>query len=525
MVADIPVTLQFAPGIQRDGTRFDGNRCIDGQWCRWRLGKPRKMGGFQLITDALNGVPRRIHMFYNGDVTIIHIGTTNGIQQVTIDRNGNQVSMYDRTPAGFDGGPTVGWTLDAVFDTVSGQVQLIGHAIADVAFLANATQLTPFIGQIDSTSMLVPFSVPDNTFGGEWTLPQVSGGIVGVQPYIFDFSSAGLVQWCAPNLPLTLGVIGGTSGAGQARISAQKIVAGASLRGGGANSPAALFWSLSEVISATFIGGTNVWAFNTVSPSSSILSTDCVIEYDGLFFWAGIDRFMVYNGTVVEIPNQQNQDWFFDNINWEYAAKCAAFKIPRYGEIWWVAPLFGATEPSHAVIYNLRENVFYDTVLPGGGRSCGYQAQGFRYPVMGEPASASSGGKNRLWLHESGYDQLINGTPSPVLSYFETPFFGAPHNDPPDNKGYSLEFIEPDFTQSGDMTVGLYQSANARAPEALTKTVPMLAIPTKPQEQLVAFTHGSRLARLRFESNTLGGSYIAGRNLAHIIPAEPRVTS
>ena len=517
-----PLPLNFLPGVQRDGTELDGDRAIDAQWTRWRLARARSMGGFQKLIDNLSGVPRRIHMFYSGAFIYVHVGTGASLQQIVIDQNGNVVSQANRTPLSFAAGPNVGWTMDAIFDTTSNVVQLVCHAVSDLNFVASASKTIPFLGDITSPAALGPFSDPSAS-DGTYASPLVAGGIVCAQPYVFDFDDGGRVGWSAPNLPNYLGITGGTSGAGQARISAQKIVAGASLRGGGVNSPAALFWSLSEVISATFVGSANgVFAFNTVSPSSSILSSDAVIEYDSLYFWAATDRFLVYNGTVVEVPNQQNQDWFFDNLNRAQAGKTFAFKIPRYGEIWFCAPLFGNTEPSHAAIYNVRENCWYDTVLPNKGRSAGYFAQGFRFPVMGGVDRGANG--YSLWLHEKGTDQVDGAIITPVEKYFETPDLYGPKMTPPTDKGLSVQQLEPDIIQSGDMSIIVTGSANARMPPYDDVAVPLKALPAIPQEQLVSFKTERRLPRLRFVSNTLGGSYITGKNLLHSEETDSRRT-
>lgn len=519
-----PFPLDFQPGIQRDGTRFDATRYLDALWCRWRLGRPRKMGGFKQITNLLNGLPRKIHCFYINNNVIIHIGTPVGIQQVVIDSFGNFISIVDRTPIGFTGGISVGFTMDAIFDTTSNVVQLVAHSVPDVRQLATAIQTVPFIGQIDATSKLVPFGPPviPEGDGGIWIQPKISGGIVCVQPFVFDFDSNGLVQWSAPNLPLYLGVTGGSSGAGQARISAQKIVAGAPLRGGGVQSPAALFWSISEVITATFIGNPGEFAFNTISPDSSILSSSAVIEYDGLYFWVGIDRFLVFNGTVSEVPNAQNADWFFDNLTPGYEASTFAFKVPRYGEIWWCAAMFGSTVPNYAVIFNLRENCWYDTQLPNGGRGAGYFAQGFRQPIMGGVTNDGVG--YSLWQHEIGTDEISGVTPTAIRSYFETGYFGGPKNSPPDDRALSISDLEPDFIQTGDMEVYLIGAPNAKAHETNGPTLPLPQIPSVPQEQGTSFTpkQNQRLSRLHVESNVIGGNYIAGRNIMHGEPAESR---
>jgi len=377
-----PYPLDFQPGVQRDGTRVDSKCSVDAQWTRWRNGRPRKMGGYRTITDGIGGIGRRIHMFYQGREVFGHIGHSHGIDKVVFDLEGNFISRVDRTPANFIGGIEPGWTIDALFDTTSEAVQIIAHSTPNVGVVPTNVRTPPFIGLMDDTEPLKQLGNPSSTFGGNYTKPQVAGGIVCVQPFLFSFDSDGRIGWSAPNIPTTLGISGGTIGAGIARVSAQKFVAGMPLRGGGANSPAALFWSLSEVVSANFTGPPEWFRFNTASPSSSILAGATVIENDGLYYWAGVDRFLMFNGTVVEIPNSFNADWFFDNLNPSYAGKSFAFKVPRYGEIWFCAPLFGATEPSHAAIYNIREKCWYDTVLPEGGRSAGHFAQGFRFPIM-----------------------------------------------------------------------------------------------------------------------------------------------
>lgn len=514
------IPLDFAPGVQRDGTVLDTDCCVDTLWCRFRSRRPRKMKGYKAADQSLMAASRRIHMFYQGAYVYIHIGTGRSLEQIVIDRNGNFFSRADRTPLTFASGPDAGWTLDALFDTTSTTTQLIAHPTPDIANPATDAKTIPFIGDITATAPLVPLTNPLIS-DGTYTTPLVSGGIVCVQPFLFDFDSDGGIGWSGPNLPNTLGIKGGTIGAGQARESAQKIIAGMPIRGGGANSPAAIFWSLSEVILAQYVGSPAWFAFNTVSSSSSILSAQSVIEYDGLIFWAGIDRFLVFNGTVVEVPNKYNADWFFDNMNWDQAGKAFAFKVPRFGEIWFCAPLFGATEPSHAVIYNIRENCWYDTVLPNGGRSAGYFAQGIRYPVMGGVVDGGAG--FTLWLHENGFDQTVGSTITPIRSYFETPVLGGSRGNPPDGKGMSCQTIEPDFIQVGDMTAFVTGGFNARSGDDDGAPSIIKAAPSMPQEQVASFKDSRRQPRIHIESNVIGGNYILGRSLLHAELSDSRL--
>ena len=113
----------------------------------------------------------------------------------------------------------------------------------------------------------------------------------------------------------------------------------------------------------------------------------------------------MFNGVVREIPNQLNQNWFFDNLNYAQRQKVFAYKVPRFGEIWWCYPRGNATECTHAVIYNLRENTWYDTELPNSGRSCGKFVTVFEYPIT-TGIDATSAGFYKLWQMEFGLDEL-----------------------------------------------------------------------------------------------------------------------
>jgi hypothetical protein len=139
----------------------------------------------------------------------------------------------------------------------------------------------------------------------------------------------------------------------------------------------------------SFIGGTGTppqfWRYDIISSQSSILSSQSAIEYDGIYYWCGVDRFLLYNGVVKEIPNTMNQNYFFDNLNYAQRQKVWVTKVPRFGEIWWFYPRGDATECTDAIIYNVRENVWYDAgEALGARRSAGYFSQVFAFPVAAD---------------------------------------------------------------------------------------------------------------------------------------------
>jgi hypothetical protein len=78
-----------------------------------------------------------------------------------------------------------------------------------------------------------------------------------------------------------------------------------------------------------------------------------------------------------------NQNYFFDNLNYAQRQKVWACKVPRYGEVWWFYPRGDATECTDAIIYNVREGIWYDAgEALGARRSAGYFSQVFSRPIM-----------------------------------------------------------------------------------------------------------------------------------------------
>jgi hypothetical protein len=217
----------------------------------------------------------------------------------------------------------------------------------------------------------------------------VSGGVVSLHPYVFVYGNDGVIRNCSAGDPSDWV----SADANEVNVATGKIVKGLPVRGG-SNAPSGLFWSLDSLIRVSFspqtlgvsgtanFGVTNFWRFDIISSQTSILSSQCVIEYDGIFYWIGVDRFLLYNGVVKEIPNPMNQNYFFDNLNYTQRQKVWATKVPRFGEVWWFYPRGDSTECNDAIIYNVRENTWYDagTAL-GTRRSAGYFSQVFAFPV------------------------------------------------------------------------------------------------------------------------------------------------
>lgn len=536
-----PVQLRSVPGIKRDGTKFEGNNYVDGQWVRFQRGLPRKMGGYRQISNYAGGIVRQFYTQALDNFVYTHIGHNNGIQKFTIDYDGNTSAPIDRTPDGFVPNDNYAWNFDAMYDGAGSGTVIIANATNTLDDISDGTQLPIWIGNIYGTSALTP--IVDATKGAILT----SGNIVVLHPYLFVLDKNGYVRWSDANDPTNFS----TGDAGDAFISSSKLVKGLPLRGGNQN-PAGILWTLDSVIRATYVGGDAVFEFDTITASTSVLAANGIIEYDGIFFWAALDRFMMYNGVVKEVPNDINLNYFFDGLNYRYANKIFAMKVPRYGEIWWCYPRGNATECTHAVIYNVRENTWYDTQLPNGGRSAAIYAQVFRSPLMAGIAPIApptpqfritEGEDNRItedneyritdtgsdtykiWRHETGVNEIDGQQINAIQSYFETSDLTMVVSDQPKNFSLGIKCIEPDFVQSGDMSVQIVGRINARAQEVYGPKMYYPAVATQPDEELVFFKEQRRELRFRFESNTVDGDYQMGQILVHIEQGDGRMRS
>jgi len=430
-------SLDTKPGIQRDGTVFDKEFYNDGVWVRFQRGRPRKMLGYRQISNQLTGPSRGIWVNSQNNFTSIYSGYSSGLQTLTIDQNGVGAGINDFTLSNFTASDLNLWQFDGFYDVSgSGDSVLLAHPGQNLQAIDSTTNTPVLYGPMLGTTMskigvftdsvtttntsstvvlaasnpligagqaITGAGIPANTtvvsvstvnvvISNPATASatvtatfdnnvSVSGGVVSLHPYVFVYGNNGLIK---------------NSGAGnsndwvsadanEVNVATGKIVQGLPVRGG-SNAPSGLFWSIDSLIRVSYIGGQGTpaqyWRYDIISSQSSILSSQSAIEYDGIYYWCGVDRFLMYNGVVKEIPNTMNQNWFFDNLNYDQRQKVWVCKVPRYGEIWWFYPRGDATECTDAIVYNTRENIWYDAGQASGSRrSAGYFSQVFHFPV------------------------------------------------------------------------------------------------------------------------------------------------
>jgi hypothetical protein len=739
--------LDTKAGIQRDGTTFDRDFYTSGRWVRFQRGRPRKILGYNVISNQVLGPSRGIWVNPNNGFNQVYSGRNNGLQELTIDNAGIGAGVTDITLNNFTASDLNLWQFDGFYDTFgAGVASILAHPGQNLAQIDSVTNTPVLTGNINGTT-LSQIGVFQNTTSylnstADVTIPTtnsligagqtvtgtgipasttvvstvlangilgavavtgtagqcsctstsglyvgqtvtvsgtntgtatgltsgttyyiiatnysttfqlsatagggaivttagtttglvftignyqkvtlsaaatanglsaltfnnnvaVSGGLVTLHPYVFVYGNNGLIKNCAAGNSQDWV----SADANEVNVSTGKIVQGLPVRGG-SNAPSGLFWSLDSLVRVSYIGGagtpTQYWRYDIISSQSSIMSSQSVIEYDGVYYWCGVDRFLLYNGVVKEIPNDFNQNYFFDNLNYSQRQKVWVSKVPRYGEIWWFYPRGDATECTDAIIFNVREQVWYDAgEALGARRSAGYFSQVFAHPIWagwdpystgviesssitnagtgytngaysnksltggsgsgatanitvaggivtvctiaiagvgyaaGDVLTASiPGGSNftltvnavaesiRIWQHEVGTDAIDGRNALAVDSYFETNdlsfLAGGPSIPSPvgDNRWIRVERIEPDFLQSGEMTVVV-----TGRPFAQGGDVESAEFPFGPDTGKVDMREQRRELRLRFRSNVAGGNYELGKILLNATVGDVR---
>ena len=581
------IALNIKPGIQRDGTLFDAPVYVDGQWVRFQRGRPRKIGGYRDIFQNASGISRGMIMNSQDGLNYVYSGWSNGVQEwVTDDDDGVGSGPTNIALTDFTSSAQNLWQFDIGYDSNgAGANTIVGHPGLNLRHIDNTIDTPVLIGTFPSGSMsqvgvftavgtmvvgppsvftiasinaliavgqtVTGTGVPANTTvsivavgsstttvtlsntvstAGALTLTfnnniSVSGGCVFLHPYLFVYGNDGLIKNCsAGNLQDWV-----SADSNENNVATGKFVKGMPVRGG-TTSPSGLFWSLDSLVRVSYApqtvgASTTFWKYDIISSQTSILSSSSVIEYDGIFLWCGVDRFLMYNGVVQELPNQMNLNHFFDNLNYSQRQKVWASKVPRWGEIWWFYPKGDATECTDAVIFNVREKVWYDAgEALGAHRSAGTFSEVFRKPIWaGTDANSSS--KYALWQHETGVNVVENSVQSAVLSYFETNNIGwvtgGPGADQPmgQNRWADLSRIEPDFIQSGEMSVIVTGKGYANDEDVASDPYYF-----DPDTLKIDLREQRREMRLRFQSNVVNGNYETGQNMLSIDVGDERGT-
>jgi len=516
------------PGIQKDKTAYSSPFCTDGVWNRFYEGVAMSMLGYKSIDLGNNVIVRSMFNLPVSSGNKVYTGRYNSVECLDINTDGVVVSKQDITPSSFTPVPNISWSFTSFSNTVAsgefeeGETYLVALDTKSAFNVQNDDLGILYASNPETGSPLIPIRrspLPD-------ALPVVAtGGVVSVAPIMLVYGRGGSIQWCFPGQ-----INNWTSGQTEftqyntATIADTKIIK--AFPTPGASDPTVLFWSLDQVVRATWIRDdpetAGSWIPQVIQPHSSLMSSNAVVPYNQEFYWVGTSQFYRYNGVVQPLPNNMNSQFFFDYIHKNARGKVWGIANPRFQEIWFFFPKKtnrndaddADAECNHAIIYNVELNTFYDTPVT---RSSGIEPSSFEYPIWAEsdltpiPTLAGLDYGYPLWQHEYGEDRIldVNGTSytSPIEKSVTFPIMTAFETAPDNNRFLKPQRLELDLVQQGDMTVEIACRKWARGQPIVRGPYTF----TSDTEYVDDIYSQGRLINFKFTSNTPGGFYQFGK--------------
>lgn len=502
----------YKPGILRDGSPFQGSYCTKGQWVRFFRGQPQNIGGIrnyviylQTIPELLppSSTPTAVLIYYDSD------GNKHILVGVSLVTQQHKYSVIDATYN------NIGSQTLTYFKKFTNPTNTLTQFVVVISIINNVkTELILSLGMknyldINSNEAVSTILAKKGT-GEFWTIKfkadpvknqneefkqpiptednfifkEATGGMLYVGNRLFYYGNNGLVRWSSASQEKLNKKTNITcpflffEDKYSINISTDKVIYGAEWRGG-ANSPTIIFWTLGSVVLITNTTGSNnqviddpddlSFSKKVLSRDSSILSSNSVVEYDGIFYWPGTQRFFVFNGVVLPLENNLNRQTFFDTIDMSKRQRVFGVKNVSRDEIWWFYPEKGKDANvgcTRAVIYNVVDNTWYDTDIE---RAAGYfDNTGGNMYTVGKNLTPYEGDNNSyVWEHEVGNDQ-VNLYKAPdqqvkaIPSFFTTPIISYATFNPQKqvagiDYNIAIERIEPNIvgTKKIKMTVNI----------------------------------------------------------------------
>lgn len=495
------------PGIQRDGTPYASQSYIDGQWCRFYMGRPRKIGGYKLIDIGNIERIRSLFAVPRPNRIDAYLGRESTLSYNSFDFNGNGSGEIDRTPVSYVPNPNNIWDMD-LFTTVDPTLTrfIVASAIPNGNDISNSINGNIYYGNtINNLPLTQIFDTATNPV-------QVSGGVVFSSPVMVAYGNDGFMQWS------NSGDITTWDPNNNIVIDNTKIIQIYRTRGG--TNPQLLAWTLGSLLNLTYTDGGTAGSFSssTIQDNITVMSPRSIIQYNQQFFWIGIDQFYFFNGIVQRLENSMSSDWFFQNVNLQQRSKVWGMVVPRYKELWWFYPRGeNQTECNACIIYNTELNVWYDSFID---RASGLSTSIFPLPLMAssvkESVPSGRGIINNygLWMHEFGVDLENSSIKYAIDSFYETHLHTLFESNPEMNRLLRTRRIEPDFAQKMDMTVTIN---NRMFPsDSVENGLVIQSGPytfTPDTQKIDCDGNQGRLVSYVFDSNVAGGNYQAGQTL------------
>lgn len=403
--------LNIPPGVWRNGTQYQGKgRWKQSQLVRFIEGTKQPVGGWETLQTSagadvsFTGVCRKLLGWSFGQAPTLAIGTHNKLFTFT------QGVITDRTPSSFTPGAIDTETStgqygsgnygagnygegdpaqSAVTEAGSWQIDTFGN------FLVGVHNID---GQLVFWDTVASLAVEPTATSGSVPVSNV-GVVVTPERFVVVLGANGddrLLQWPDRESLVKWDPTEAGSSAGDYPLAGQ-----GKLMTGERGKNETLIWTDQDLWAMQFIGGALVYSVKTVGTKCGIISRHAKAVVDGRAIWMGQRGFFTYDGFVKPVASEVS-DYIFGDFNRTQRAKCFAFPLPHFGEVWFFYCSAVSSEPDRYVIFNYLENHWSTGDMT---RTAGIDRGAFEYPMMADTT--------RVYDHERGTSRT--GVTAPFL--------------------------------------------------------------------------------------------------------------
>lgn len=156
--------------------------------------------------------------------------------------------------------------------------------------------------------------------------------------------------------------------------------------------------------SMRYVGSSFIFGQVKVADEIHIMGPNAAFVVGADLYFMGTSKFFIYNGVVTELPCDV-EAYIFEIFNFDEREKVWCDFNSLYGEVTWLLPVNGSTEPNFYVTYNIAEQVWTYGVFGAVARTSWLDVFFEQYPM----ATATDG---YIYLHDIG---STDGTVSPPI--------------------------------------------------------------------------------------------------------------
>ncbi len=170
-----------------------------------------------------------------------------------------------------------------------------------------------------------------------------------------------------------------------------------------------VIWTDIAAFSMRYVGPPFTFGLEQIGYGTSIIGPNAKVAVDDVVYWMGATAFYRYGGRIEQVPCGV-KDYVFSDLNVNQSAKITCGTNVALGEVIWFYPSASAEEVDRYVIYNYLDNVWYYGTLS--------RTAWLDFAEGGLPIA--TGSDNKLYTHETGYDDGSTTPPSPIEAYIQS---------------------------------------------------------------------------------------------------------